>query len=319
VLCSIKLIVITRYTRFSSFLKGPNMLKRWIVIVLLGILVNTAIVSAQDEGSTLQAWADTPASAINLTPQITLPMLGRSLKSINTYTAAGDPSLSCASGGHSYSLWMSFVAAQNGKVLIFGLGSNYDSVIGIFKTTPTNEFRCANNFGETSDYENVTFNMVAGTRYYIMLAANGTGSNVDGTSSAEFAFITNASFTQPFQIPASGSYSIIQPGIENSYPTTISMGACTSSDFVVYYRFKPAVSGRYEFSTIGSSYDTVLAIDQGGVQVGCNQDINADNANSRLRPTLTAGQTYLITIGQTIGGQNPQTDDMVLSLRVRKL
>jgi hypothetical protein len=297
------------------------MLKRWIGIVFL-ILMSVSATSAQDGGSTLAAWADSPASAFNLTQQMGWPTNARQVDAISTYTAVGDPVLSCTTG-HAYSVWVTFIAPQSGTVYLqTALGSNYDLAIGVYKTSPTtaNEVDCFNAWsGATLNNESGPVKMVAGTRYYLMFAASGTGTNVDSSSSLSFSFIANASALNPFKIPATGSYNTVQSEIENAFGQTVSAGACGSGDYMVYYTFKPATTGRYEFSTAGSSYDTVLAIDQGGVQVGCNQDINANNASSRLRPTLTAGQTYLIGIGQNLAAVDQQTDDMVLSLRVRKL
>jgi hypothetical protein len=298
-----------------------NMLKRVFALLILGLLVTVNIVSAQDGGSTLQAWADTPSSAINLTPQMTWPVFTRTVGAINTYTATGDPALSCAAGEHSYSMWASFVAPQTSTITVIATGSNYDNVLGVFKTTATSEFRCANDFFGVG-YESLTFKTVAGTRYYILFAANGTGLDVTGTSSLHIEIYTNIAENQPFPIPASGSYSFVQPEIENAVfapDTNSTFGTCGSGDGTVYYSFKPAVSGRYEFSTSGSSYDTVMMLREGGVTIACNQNISATNANSRLRPNLIAGHTYVIGIGQTNGGLNPQTDEMVLSLSVRKM
>lgn len=298
------------------------MLKRWIVIVLLGMLVSTGIASAQDGGSTLQAWADTPASAINLSTQVESPRNTMIFRNINTYTVTGELVPSCVTS-HSYSIWTTFVAPQSGAITLSLTQSNFntDVFMAVYKTSVTaaNEIRCMDDIHPATAFgEELYFNMVAGTRYYVMLAAAGTGTGIDSNTTFTFESVTNAFLYQPFKIPASGSYSNIQLNIENASATPASTGMCSAANHFVYYSFKPATSGRYEFSTAGSSYDTVLFLADSAV-FACNEDINASNVNSRLRPTLTAGTTYLVLIGQTINAEDPQTDDMVLSLRVRRL
>lgn len=294
------------------------MLKRWWLGLML-FLLSVSGVSAQDEGSTLQAWADTPGSALNLTQQMSWPIYTRQMGAINTYTAAGEPALSCAPTGHAYSVWVTFVASQTGVVQINARGSNYDAVVAVFKTTPTNLVRCENEFVGTADYETIRFKVVAGARYYLMFAATGTGQNVDSNSSLLFTLVRNAVVFGAYQIPASGNYSIIQPEIDNALNYLISVGDCGYGSYWVYYSFKPSVSGRYEFSTAGSSYDTTLMLMQDGSIVSCNRNISANNPNSRLRPTLTAGLTYIIGISEDTAAVNPLAEDIVLSLRVRKL
>jgi hypothetical protein len=294
------------------------MLKRWWLGLLL-LVIGVSGVSAQDEGSTLQAWADTSGFAFNLSQQVVWPFYTRDIGAISTYTASGDPTLSCAAGGHAYSVWATFVATQTGVVKIAAQGSNYDAVVAVFKTTPTIQLRCANTSTQAADLEVASFRMVTGTRYYVMFAAVGTGANVDTSSSLNFIIQGNADETTPLQIPASGSYSIVQSEIENAFPYVGSLATCGSVSHVVFYTFKPAVSGRYEFSTLGSSYDTTLAVAEDPNILACNRNLNINTVNSRLRPMLTAGHTYFIVIGQDTDALYPQTDDMVLSLRVRKL
>jgi hypothetical protein len=153
-----------------------------------------------------------------------------------------------------------------------------------------------------------------------MFAAAGIGTGVDGTSTLQITVSTNGVPLQPFQIPASGSYSVMQTEIESASSLSVSFGgSCGSGNYLVFYTFKPAVSGRYEISTLGSNYDTVLGYGEEATVLDCNQDINSGNANSRLRPILKAGHTYVFVIGQAVGGPNTLLNDLVLSLQVRKL
>lgn len=298
------------------------MLKHWwfgVLVLLLGI----SSISAQDGGSTLAAWADTPASALNLSVQIESPHSTMFFHNINTYTATNEPAPTCAAS-HSYSIWVTFIAPQTGLLNLDAKPSsaNIDILMAAYQTSvaSANQIRCANLIGPSSmNYENLNFKMVAGRRYYVMIAAVGSGAGVDGSTVFEFSPTTNGVIYQPFQIPASGTYSNIQANIENANSSEAALGICSFMTHYVFYSFKPSTSGRYEFSTNGSNYDTVLFLVEDNTALDCNEDISTVNLNSRLRPTLTAGHTYVIAIGQTINAIDPLTDDMVLSLRVRKL
>jgi subtilisin family serine protease len=77
----------------------------------------------------------------------------------------------------------------------------------------------------------------------------------------------------------------------------------------LWYTFKPTISGYYQLSTLGSSYDTVFAIYQGGVgqlsAVGCS-------TTSQQAFSLQATQTYYIVVGT----EGTAVDDQVLQLRL---
>lgn len=295
------------------------MTKRLFALMLLVLLVSMHVVSAQEDGSTLAAWADSSASAFNMNEQVEWPLYRINFSAINTYTAVNEPVLSCFSG-HQYSLWHTFVAPQTGEITIFATGSNYNSVIGVYKNTPSaaNQIRCQNNIPDFSSAEAAVLNVKAGTRYYVMFAAAGAGAGVDSTSTLAITYAAN--ILSHFQIPPTGNYSNIQNHLETSFQTWTSPNpSCAQPEFSVLYRFRPRTSGRYEFSTVGSSFDTVMfVIDQSNSAV-CSDNISTVNMYSRLRPTLVGGQVYAIMIGQSTATVNRQTDNLTLSLRVRKL
>jgi hypothetical protein len=292
------------------------MLKRWLVGIVLALLVGTGAVSAQDGGSTLQWWADTPGSAFNVTQQIGWPSYEITFYDILEYQTTGDPTPTCAAS-HSYSFWHSFIPVRTGKIAISALGSNYDTVTAVYKTSvqAANQVACFNANSSTGVWDGGQINVTAGTRYYVMLAAVGTGSTVDIDSALTVGYSSNNVRGRAFTIPGSGNYSIVQDRIELS-ETIDFMGPFPIIN-TVYYKFKPTVSGRYEISTQNSSYDTELLIED-GTFMAYNGDINANNWYSRLRVNLVAGTTYYIHVGQYSCGCT-QDDNIVLNLRVRRL
>jgi hypothetical protein len=296
------------------------MFKRWITGMLFCLLLGVGAASAQDGGSTLQAWADTYTTAYDVTQQIEWPHYERTFTGIDTYEYDDDdPAIPTCASGHSYSLWLTFIAPQTSRITTGTLGSNFNTVTAVYKNTPTvaNQIACLN---ATSPGVQVgTFNVKAGTRYYMLLAATGVGTGVDSTSALTQIFYTNYDAANPFQIPATGVYSNIQGYIETADPTYKPAGACTNFNYGVYYRFRPSVSGRYEFSTNGSSYDTLIHLRDGASLSVCNENINLNNHNSRIRANLVAGTTYYLDIGQSDLASPVQAEGLLLSLQVRKL
>jgi hypothetical protein len=73
----------------------------------------------------------------------------------------------------------------------------------------------------------------------------------------------------------------------------------------VWYSFTPSVSGRYVALTLGSDYDTMLAVAAvtgGGLDViGCDDD-GGRELDSRIIWSAQAGQEYLIMAGTCCGG-----------------
>ena len=91
-----------------------------------------------------------------------------------------------------------------------------------------------------------------------------------------------------------------------------------SNNGSVFYTFTPTVTQRLQADTIGSSYDTVLAVFTGGrfdaVEVACNDD--RFDLDSGVRFLAEAGTTYSFMIGSCCGnGANrPSLGDLVFSL-----
>ncbi|MCA9488628.1 MAG: hypothetical protein KC621_01855, partial [Myxococcales bacterium] len=66
----------------------------------------------------------------------------------------------------------------------------------------------------------------------------------------------------------------------------------------IAFRFTAPEAGRYEVTTVGSSFDTLLSIrsDCGGEELACNDDIGRGMPQSSLEIRLEACQTVLIVV-----------------------
>jgi len=77
----------------------------------------------------------------------------------------------------------------------------------------------------------------------------------------------------------------------------------------VWYRFTPAVSGGVEIHTVGSDYDTMLALHTGEppdlTVVACNDD-SVYGLQSQIIADVTAGETYFISAGTCCSGEPGQ-------------
>ena len=82
----------------------------------------------------------------------------------------------------------------------------------------------------------------------------------------------------------------------------------------VWYRYTPATTSRVRVATVGSSYDTVLAVFEGAraptTRIKCNDD--AAGLDSAARPRLTAGQRYWIAVSSCCGSRSAPGGDLVL-------
>jgi len=84
----------------------------------------------------------------------------------------------------------------------------------------------------------------------------------------------------------------------------------------VWYRYSPPATARVKMVTIGSSFDTVLAVYQGRTSpttlLACNDD--AAGLASAVRPLLTAGRQYWIAASSCCGRPSARGGDLVLRL-----
>ena len=110
---------------------------------------------------------------------------------------------------------------------------------------------------------------------------------------------------------------------------------CSSGGRTVWYRFVPAVAGRFDVHTFASNYDTTLAVYTGSrgslVEVGCNDD-SSGRQQSALRFEAQAGESYHVMVGSLATGARgtlkisisqapspPANDDRASAERVTKL
>ncbi len=92
-------------------------------------------------------------------------------------------------------------------------------------------------------------------------------------------------------------YNINEGNIANAYTVSSDPAFCTSVSTTVWFRFTPTLSQSVRISTLGSDYDTVLAVFSADThsRLACDDDFIG--SSSQLDINLSAGAPYLIGIG----------------------
>lgn len=110
---------------------------------------------------------------------------------VSTATISGtDPVITCGSNQHKNSVWYTFVPANSGEVQINTFGSQYNTVLAVFKGAPSalEELGCNDNAGGVTSA--ITLPLRGGVRYYIEVVRR------NGTAITPTAFLRiNYSFT----------------------------------------------------------------------------------------------------------------------------
>jgi Bacterial pre-peptidase C-terminal domain len=244
-------------------------------------------------------------------------------QSISGATVSGtDPVMNCGGVGRFYSqtVWWRYTAPIGGQVTIDTLGSNYDTVLAVY-TGGLSQLACNDDTGGLQSQLNL-FTTAGGT-YYIMIARYGTTpSNINVSLRLRIVgndFITNSRlipggiglFTVPpewiYFAPYGATWSPSDPlmncgGVGGNYAHT------------VWFRYIPSLSRTVTINTVGSNYDTVLAVYSNGAQRACNDDISASNLQSQASLFMTAGTPYYIMVAKYSTAQ--LTVNRFLNLRI---
>jgi hypothetical protein len=248
---------------------------------------------------------------------------------IDTTTAGVEPNeptslFQCTGRQIGATVWYSFTPATTVPVTVDTFGSNFDTMLQVYRGTDlstfgniANQVACNDDAGGTFQSQ-VSFLAVAGTSYRIQVGGfQGAFGNLvvhfqqappppndnlanatTVTGAGQFTLSTVAATTEPGEPLA----------VDNSCaPTTGgTMGA------TVWYAFTPTTAGNVTIDTFGSDYDTVLAVYTGPTvnaltRVACNDD--AQGTQSQIVLPVVGGVTYLVQVG----GFNGAVGNLVLN------
>lgn len=236
-----------------------------------------------------------------------------------------EPQESCEANGVgvSHTVWYRFTPPCTGTIDINTTGSNYDTVLAVFRGTCRSPIAvaCNDDFGGGLQSQLTGVGVAAGLTYYIKVSGYGSAS---GTLDFNFVYdapaVSNDSCTNPRVIPStSTAYSDGPYCISAATVSVCEVGeTCETTNagisHSVWYGFTPRYSGRVSINTNGSSYDTVLSVWDGCAQIilnpnntitcitglvnqlACNNDGGTGNASAISGLKLLRGESHRIKV-----------------------
>ncbi|HWH08641.1 MAG TPA: S8 family serine peptidase [Candidatus Thermoplasmatota archaeon] len=220
----------------------------------------------------------------------------------------------CASIGGT--VWFTWTPTASGTATIDTMGSGYDTALAVYTGSSLGGLTtvgCNDDISSSDLDSRVSFTATAGVTYRIQAGGyNGaTGSlTLRVTAPAACSGPANNCFSSPTSVAKGSSTSQSTSGatLETGEPRP-----CASIGGTVWFTYTPSASGTVTIDTMGSGYDTALAVYTGSsltglTNVACNDDISSTDLDSRVSFSGTAGVTYRIQAG----GYNGATGSLVL-------
>lgn len=239
-------------------------------------------------------------------------------------TASDDPTFPCANRAGAGTVWFQFTAPERGIARINTGGSDYDTILGVWKGArgALENVACNDDEAPYSVYTSALETVLnAGETYYVEAAsyAAAGAANEGSKRKAETAAVTGYTLVVMFDFRAL----VAPPNDEIENATEIStaaystqqdtLGAMRAADdpdlpcptsgprpgsASVWFVFRPTESGKVSADTNGSDYDTLLAVWTGArgalTNIACDDD-SGDGLSSLLSDAeVLPGETYYI-------------------------
>ena len=209
------------------------------------------------------------------------------------------------------SIWYKWTAPSNMSVTISTEGSSFDTLLAVYTGTVLTSLTpvVSNNDYGTGKTSRVTFSAVNGTTYKIAVAGlqfpGVPGIGQKGFVQLHFNPAFNDAFASAIPITGlTGATSGSTRGATHQVGETNKIAGitCTNS---IWYNWTATNTGLVTFDTIGSTYDTLLAV-YTGAAVNALTVIAADHASaglgaSRVLFTATNGTTYRLAVDGSPG------------------
>ena len=236
----------------------------------------------------------------------------------------GEPLIATNTGGAS--LWYSFTAPSNAVVTLTTEGSTFDTLLGVFLGNSVTNLNVVAQSGSSAPdgTSAVTFDAPAGTKFYVAVdGSNGVTGNIllNWTLAAAAAAPTNDMFSNA--APISGSSGVIVgynigatiestniPAVPPLPAKRLREPSITGNPggASVWYTWTAPNSGVVTFTTLGSSFDTLLGA-YTGTNVYFRSSTNAQNDDfiekrtSQISFVVSNGVTYQIMVDGYNGAQ----------------
>lgn len=232
----------------------------------------------------------------------------------NADKQAGEPNHAGSPGGSS--LWWSWTAPVSGQAIVDTRDSAIDTILAVYTG---NNLSSLTLVGENDDLQagifasEIAFNAVAGTRYYF--AADGFGGQ-QGTINLSVRVVHDA-FADAALLPGS-RLSITDSSLGATKELQEPNHAGFPGGASLWWRWIAPVSGNVELDTIGSDFDTLLAVYTGTdvadlSPIAANDDLGVGVGGvSRTTFQAASGTEYLIAVD----GFGGATGSVTLNLRI---
>ncbi|MCA9912185.1 MAG: hypothetical protein KC496_02500, partial [Anaerolineae bacterium] len=241
-----------------------------------------------------------PNDDINDAIVITTPEYTNTQSTDGATRATDDPNMGCyIDNKHEHSVWYRYTAPEAGYLSISTLGSDYDTVLGVF----TGRRGALTSVGCDDDGQGTQsilyLDVQRGVTYYIEVAGFSQGDT--GTMEIELDFDPfNDDFDNAFEITRMTRYFQFTEGAETvaSDPEFTCVGG--QRNHSVWYKYTPTRTGYLTVNTNGSDFDTVLAIWTGTrsnlTNVACNDDGGTGTQSMLQDVVVYEGVTYYIEV-----------------------
>lgn len=227
---------------------------------------------------------------------------------VNATKEPGEPAHAGNPGGAS--VWYQWIAPTDDQVTIDTDGSSFDTLLAVYSgnTLDSLALLAENDNQATSSQSLVVFPPVSGTTYWIAVdGVNGAVGNLVLNWSQSDLRPVNDDFAnaQPIsgeagQLTAPSVYATKEPGEPNH--------AGEPGGASIWFTWTAPVSQPMYFDTLGSGFDTVLAVYTGSsvsdlTEVASNNNLSDYYVSSRVHFNALAGAQYLIAV-DGVGGAN---------------
>ena len=218
---------------------------------------------------------------------------------------SGEPN-HAASSSPLASVWYRWTAPADGMLEVITFGSDFDTTLAVYTGAAVNaliEITSNDDFINLQSY--VSFGATAGRTYYFA---------VDGYHAEEGQIVLTHAFTLPPTPPANDDFeNALDLGVGSASTGGSNAGASGESGepnhagvstplSSVWWSWTPPVSGSVTISTVGSDFDTTLAVYTGGfvaalTEIASNDDIEfLFNPQSEVTFSVSSETVYYITV-----------------------
>jgi hypothetical protein len=234
-----------------------------------------------------------------------IPLIGANVTTTGSnQRSSTQPSEPSLLGQSSHSVWWTWTAPRSSSVTISLAGSSFNTVLGVYTGTTIGALTevAANDDSGAANTSQVTFNATAGTTYQICVLQG----SASPPQNDQFA---NRQSVSGEVVSTTGSS--FDASAEAGEPAHYPGQAATKS---VWWTWTAPSNARVTINTVGSAFDTLLAVYTGQsldslISIALNDD-SGGVATSQVVFRAVAGTTYQIAVD----GYNGATGQVALTL-----